>query len=66
MNNSTFTQSNYTKKCITSPQVLSLDFSLILKEDDPIFSFNSIIDKVSLLDLEQEANILGRIYMILE
>ena len=32
----------------------------MLKEDDPIFSFNSIKDKVSLLGLEQEAYKLGR------
>lgn len=60
MKNPTFTQSNYTTKCNTSQLVLPLDFSLILKEDDPIFSFNSIMDKVSLLDLEQEAYKLGR------
>ena len=55
-----FKQSNYTTKCNTSQLVLPLDFSLILKEDDPIFSFNSIMDEVSLLDLEQEVNIKGR------
>ena len=56
----TFNKSNYTRQCNTSQLVLPLDFSLILKEDDPIFSFNSIMDKVSLLDLEQEAYKLGR------
>lgn len=60
MKNTTFKQSNYTTKCNTSQLVLPLGFSLILKEDDPIFSFNSIMDKVSLLDLEQEVNIKGR------
>lgn len=60
MKNTTFKQSDYTTKCNTSQLVLPLDFSLILKEDDPIFSFNSIMDEVSLLDLEQEVNLKGR------
>jgi len=52
MKNTTFKQSDYTSKCNTSQLVLALNFSLILKEDDLIFSFNSIMDEVSLLDLD--------------
>lgn len=60
METSTLAQSNYTTKCNTSQLVLPLDFSLLLKEDDPIFSFNEVMDKVALLDLEQEVKRLGR------
>ena len=53
-------QPNYTKKCNTSQLVLPLDFSLFLDENDPVFSFNAIMDKVSLLDLEKENYDKGR------
>lgn len=60
MKNTTNPKPNYSNNYNTSQLVLPLDFSLLLKEDDPIFSFNEVMDKVALLDLEQEVKRLGR------
>ena len=60
MKNTTNSKLNYSKHYNTSQLVLPLDFSLMLKEDDPIFSFNEIMNQVTLLDLEQEVKVKGR------
>lgn len=60
MKNTTNPEPNYSHNYNTSQLVLPLDFSLLLKEDDPIFSFNEVLDQVALLDLEQEVKQLGR------
>lgn len=58
------TQSNYIEDFNTprhvSQLVLPIDYSLLLKEDDPIYSFYYIMDQIPLLDLEQEVKDKGR------
>ena len=60
MKNSTNPKPNYSDKHITSQLVLPLDYSLLLEENDPIYSFNEIMNEVDLTDLEKEYNHLGR------
>ena len=60
MKNSTNPKHNYSTNYNISQLVLPLDFSLMLKENDPVFSFSEVMNRVALLDLEKEVKKLGR------